>query len=59
MAKPAKDTIVYTVKATGWVAGKRVREGDLIELTERRAKYETNIEPAPADAAEMKAAAKK
>ena len=59
MAKPAKDTIVYTVKETGWVAGKRVREGDLIELTERAARYETNIEPAPAEATEKKAAAKK
>lgn len=57
MSKAVKQT--YIVKATGWVAGQRVRAGQQIELTERAARYETNIAPAAAEAGEKKAPAKK
>lgn len=37
----------YVVRADGWVAGKRVKAGDLIELTVKAAKYEP-VDPAGA-----------
>lgn len=30
----------YRVRATGWAAGRRVTEGDILSLTEAEARYE-------------------
>ena len=30
----------YTANADGWVAGRRVKKGDVLQLTARAAKYE-------------------
>jgi hypothetical protein len=35
----------YRVRADGWVAGRRRKEGDIVTLTPRAARYE-NVEPA-------------
>lgn len=34
----------WRVKSDGWIAGRRVREGDQVQLTEVAARYE-NVEP--------------
>lgn len=30
----------YIADATGWIAGRRVKKGDVLQLTEAQAKYE-------------------
>ncbi len=41
----APATEEFTVTITGWVAGRRVTEGDTIRLSPLEAKYETGIVP--------------
>ena len=46
MSAAERKTADYRATADGWVAGRRVKEGDVIPLTAAQAKYETGIEPA-------------
>ena len=41
---------LYVARAEGWIAGRRVAAGAVVELTEAQAKYEP-VDPAPAPAA--------
>lgn len=38
----------YSATIDGWVAGRRVMSGEIIELTPAQAKYETNVAPVTA-----------
>ncbi len=43
-AMPASAKQDYRVLVTGWVAGRRAEEGDILRLTETEARYEA-VEP--------------
>ncbi len=48
----------WRAKSDGWIAGRRVRVGDQVQLTEAAARYE-NVEPAPKPGAKPKGSRKR